>query len=310
MSHDESSAPPAEIRDSPLEVRTLPPAWQPVTPRGVAAFSRVRLGRLFVVQFLVAALTAGAVVWFLNIAWFPVALQAIRQLPETGVIANRQLTTPHDSLLPLAQNQFIAFFADTNGVSDAGVASDLRVGFHRDVIALCSLLGCLAVDYPAGEDVPFNRIELEPWWGAWEPMCLAMIMAAVVASLFASWLALATFYSPVAWMVAYLKDRQLTLVGSWKLAAAALLPGTLLATIGIVLYGLGVMDVLACLLTWVLHFFAAWVMLILGILALPKVESAVPLRPNPFQDPAASPEPRPQNPFAAPVASRAPDERK
>jgi hypothetical protein len=137
-------------------------------------------------------------------------------------------------------------------------------------------------------------------------MVLAMIVAATLASLFTSWIALATIYSPVAWMVAYLKDRQLTLIGSWKLSAAALLPGTLLATLGMALYSLGVIDVLACLLAWVMHFFAGWVMLALGILALPKVEAAVAVRPNPFQDPTAGAEARPQNPFAAP----APDERK
>jgi len=272
----------------------------------VAAFSWTRLGRLFVVQFFVAALTAGVVVWFLNVAWFPTALQAIRALPETGVITDQRMATPHTSLLPLAQSHFIAFFADTNAVTDAGVGSDLRVGFHRDAMAFSALLGTLVVNYPAGGEVPFNRIELEPWWGAWEPMVLAMIVTGVLIWLFASWLTLATLYAPVAWMVAYLKDRQLTVAGSWKLSAAALLPAALLFTLGMVAYGLGLIDLLAFLLIGLTHFLFGWFMLAVSILALPNVEAVVPARPNPFQNPAASAAPAPQNPFSAPAARRPP----
>ena len=45
-------------------------------------------------------------------------------------------------------------------------------------------------------------------------------------------------------IIAYFKDRRLTARGAWKLASAALLPGALLVCAGIVLYGLGVADLL------------------------------------------------------------------
>jgi hypothetical protein len=35
-------------------------AWEPLTPRGVAAFARARLSRLLLVQFVVASLAAVA----------------------------------------------------------------------------------------------------------------------------------------------------------------------------------------------------------------------------------------------------------
>ena len=34
-------------------------AWEPLTPRGVAAFARARLGRLLLVQFIAALLASG-----------------------------------------------------------------------------------------------------------------------------------------------------------------------------------------------------------------------------------------------------------
>ena len=66
-------------------------AWQPLTVRGVAAFARASLGRLLLVQFIVALLAAGTVVWFLHKAWFPTIGEAIRQLPPQGEIRSGRL---------------------------------------------------------------------------------------------------------------------------------------------------------------------------------------------------------------------------
>jgi len=72
----------ARRMDAPLE---KPPfAWQPITPRGVAAFARASWGRVLLVQFLCALAAATAVVWFLETAWFPAVTEAIRQLPPPG----------------------------------------------------------------------------------------------------------------------------------------------------------------------------------------------------------------------------------
>ena len=65
-------------------------AWEPLTPRGVAAFARAKLGRLLFVQFIVALLAAVAVVWFLDDGCFPTIGAAIRSLPATGDIPLRQ----------------------------------------------------------------------------------------------------------------------------------------------------------------------------------------------------------------------------
>jgi len=294
MSKDESS-PSSDIRSSTSEDCELPTAWQPVTPRGVAAFSRARIGRLFLVQFIVALLAAGSIIWFLATIWFPTTREAIRQLPDTGFIQNQQLSSPRSATDPLVENRFLAFVVDVDGAGTPGFTSDLRVEFHRQNFALCSLLGCLRIDYPRGSTVQFNRPELESWWAAWELTIYSAAGIAVVAGLFASWLLLATLYCPVARIYAFFKDRQLTVLGSWKLSSAALLPGALLTVAGIVLYGLGLIDLLQFLFLWALHLMVGWVYLFVSPLRLPRASDATGAPRDPF----ANPKPASANPFSA-----------
>jgi hypothetical protein len=294
MSKDESS-PSSDTRSSTSEDHPLSSAWQPLTPRGIAAFSRARLGRLFLVQFIVALLVAGSVIWFLATIWLPTTRDAIRQLPETGLIQNGQLSSPRSIGGPLVENRFLAFVADVDGTSTAGLASDLRVEFHRQNFALCSLFGCLRFDYPQGSTVQFNRPELESWLAAWELTIYSAAGIAVVVWLFASWLLLATLYGPVARLYAFFKDRQLTVLGSWKLASAALLPGALLSAAGMVFYGLGWIDLLQFLILWALHLMVGWVYLFVSPLRLPRAPDATPGARNPF----GGAKPARANPFSA-----------
>jgi hypothetical protein len=266
-------------------------AWQPITFRGVAAFAEAKLGRLLLVQFIVALLTAGAIGWFLSIHWFPSVRKAIRQLPDAGVIRGGRLTTPRESTTPLVETRYLAIAVDA---TDSGVASslaDVRVEFHRTNFAVCGLAGCVRRDYAANATMQFNRNELESWWGAWQPMLFGIAALAVVVGLFASWLVLATVYFPIGWVIAYFKDRQLTARGAWKLAAAALLPGALLVCAGIVLYGLGIADLLRLLVLWLAHFTVGWIYLVFATFRLPRVTAKAtanpfggtkPAAPNPF----------------------------
>lgn len=271
----------------------LPIAWQPLTFRGVAAFAEAKLGRLLLVQFVVALLTAGTIGWFLSIHWFPSVRKAIRQLPDTGAIRAGQLTTPLATAARLVETRYLSIAVDAK---DSGVASslaDLRVEFHRTNFAVCAFAGCVRRPYATDATMQFSRSEVESWWGAWQPMLFGFAALAVVAGLFASWLVLATLYFPVAWIIAYFKDRRLTPRGAWKLASAALLPGALLVCVGIVLYGLGVADLLRLLVLWLAHFVVGWVYLVMAPFRLPYVTAKVaanpfgdekPAAPNPFAD--------------------------
>ena len=310
MAHGESSPPPGPAQDSRPGVAPLPPAWQPLTPRGVAAFAQARVGRLWLVQFLIAALVAGASAWFLNTAWFPVALQAIRQLPDTGAIVERRLESPHESASPLAENRFLSVFVNPRGVSNASTTSDLRLDFREREIIACSILGCVVLAYPAQALVPFNRVELEPWWGAWESMILGLAALAVMAALWLTWQLLGALYAPVAWVLAYFNDRPLTLPGSWKLASAALLPGALFTLVGIVAYGWGMLDLPRFLLLWALHLFVGWYYVFTGVLMLRRAVVPSALEKNPFDTaPAKVPrKARPSNPCSDSTSETPPPE--
>jgi hypothetical protein len=231
-------------------------------------------------------MAAGAVCWFFSNAWFPTVKQAIRQLPDTGGIANATLVSPHASTEPLARSRFIAFVVDTEGKAGADVASDVLVTFRRHDVRVCSLLGCADQPYEKKWEIAFSRLELEAAWGAWRPTLLAVTGLGTVASLFLSWIGLATLAFPAVRIYAFFKDRRLTLSGSWKLSAASLLPGALLASALIVLYGLGVIDLVRFLIGWCLHFFVSLIYLLVAPLRLPRVAEMIPAARNPFAAPS------------------------
>src|SRR5882672_7981748 len=92
---------PDSAQNSPADIRPASFAWQPLTPRGVAAFARTTFGRLLLVEFVVALIVTGTVVWFVVVAWFPTVRAAIRRLPEQGAIRQGELNSPRTAPEPL-----------------------------------------------------------------------------------------------------------------------------------------------------------------------------------------------------------------
>jgi hypothetical protein len=265
-----------------------------LTPRGVAAFSRATIGRLLFVQLIVALLVAGSVIWFLATVWFPTTRDAVRRLPDAGVIQDQLLSSPHSGAEPLVESRFLAFAVNMDGIGSPNLAADVRVEFHRRNVSLCSLLGCLWLDYPRGWTIQFNRPELESWWAAWELTMYAAVAVGSVALLFAGWFLLATLYCPMVRLYSFFEDRQLSLLGSWKIASGALLPGALLTAAGIVCYGLGLISLLEFLLLWALHLVLGLVFLLVSPLRLPRASDVVPT----IRDPFTKPRPVGANPFS------------
>jgi hypothetical protein len=290
MPSDEGTSPAPE--DSTPDEPSPSFAWQPMTPRGVAAFAHAPLRRLILIELLVALAAAAAVVWFLRTAWFPTVRRAVDQLPEQGEIRSRRVEMPRPPPELLAESRHLACVVDLEGRSRAGLDSDLRVRFTRSTCELTSLFGSLVFEYPQGWTIQFNRPDLQPRWEAWQPFLLGSAAVIVVATLLCVWGLLATLYCPFVRVMGGLRSRDVTLAGSWKLAAAALMPGALLFTLGIVLYGTGFLDLIRLGALAGLHVIVGWIYVAFSPIFLPPQRVAAGSTANPFTATA----PRTENP--------------
>lgn len=268
-------------------------AWQPLTPRGVAAFAQASLGRLLLVQFIFALLATAIVVWFAHRAWFPTISEAIGQLPSQGAIRAGALDWRGDSPARLAEGRFLAFSVDLQHEGRARSPAHVQIEFGQADFKIFSLFGFVENAYPQGKTIAFNRPELEPWWGAWKPPISALVAASVLAGLMLSWAVLAMICFLPAWLVGFFTNRSLSLGGSWRLAGAAQMPGALFLTAAIFCYGLGMLDPLRLVLAAGLHFVSGWIYILLAPLSLPRHPDAAPTV-DPFVAPSKEEEEKPR----------------
>jgi hypothetical protein len=259
----------------------LPVAWQPLTMRGVAAFANATLRRLLLVQFMVALLAAGSVMWFLHRAWFPTIAEAVRHLPLQGEFRSGRLEWAAESPVCLAEGRFLAVVVDPEHTGKAHSPAHVQVEFGRNDLQMRSLFGSVRWPYPR-RAMAFNQPELGPWWGAWSPAILAIAGGAVVAGLMVTWACLATLYFLPVWVLGFLADRTCTLGGAWLLAGAAQMPGALLMCVAILLYGGGAFDLVRLAAAAVVHLVAGWVYLIGSPFYLPRYAEVKQAKENPF----------------------------
>lgn len=263
-----------------------PFAWEPLTPHGVAAFARARLNRLLLVQIIIALLAASAVAWFLYEDCFRVISSAIQKLPDEGEFRSGKLDWHGSSPQLLADGRILAFDVDLNHSGQINPTADIQVEFGSESIRVFSLLGYMEFSYLPDRTGPFNRPELEPLWGAWEKEILFIVFVAAALFLLFSWWALATLYFLPVWLLGFYTNRDLNFRACWKLSGAALMPGALLMTAGVFLYGVGLMDLVAFGFVFAAHFVLGWIYLFLSLLFLPRV-SGMPPKSNPFTPPKA-----------------------
>jgi len=262
--------------DDPLEKPLF--GWQPLARRGAAAFAPASVGSLVLVQFLVAVLAAVTVVWFLQRAWFSAISEAITRMPAQGAVQSGTLDWPGESPVKLAENHFLALVVDLQHAGTIRSPAHLQVEFGRNDFEVISLGRYLRIPYQRDWLLMFNRRGLEPWWGAWRPVLLALAGALVAAGLMLSWIVLATLYCLPAWLAGFMANRELTLGGSWRLAGAALMPGALLLTAAILAYGLGALDLIQLAAAGAGHIVVGWLCLLANLLSLPRR----PKHANPF----------------------------
>ncbi|MDD5140109.1 MAG: hypothetical protein PHY43_07630 [Verrucomicrobiales bacterium] len=256
-------------------------AWEPFTPRGVAAFAHARLGRLLLVQIVVALIAAASVTWFLDDNVFPVIKAAIQNLPAAGEIRSAKLDWRGDSPKLLAEGRFLAFDVDLNHDGKINSTADVQIEFGTEEIWSFALLGYAEFPYPSGQIISFNRTELEPLWGAWRSTILFVAAMATAIGLLASWWLLATIYFLPVWLLGFFVDRDLNFRRSWKLSGAALLPGALLMAAGILLYDFGAVDLVQTGFIFGAHLVLGWIYLFVSLLFVPGIPAAPP-KGNPF----------------------------
>lgn len=293
--------------DMESEVRTQA-AWQPLTPKGVAAFARASLRRLLLAQFIFALLATTALIWFVTGHWFPVIRQAVKTLPSQGMVRHGQLTWEGDSPCKLAENHFLALAIDLKHEGLARSPAHLQVEFGEKDWVVLGLLGAAQGPYPKGYQIVCSRDELDPWWGAWSPMFVGILAIGFPIYLLLSWAMLSLLYSPAAWLVALFANRDLRWREACRLCGAALMPGALLMTLLIFLYGVGALDPIKVLVGIGADLVLGWIYVLAAPFFLPRSADATPVT-NPFGSvpenlpkPAGpvNPEPPPPGPGASP----------
>ena len=258
-------------------------AWEPFTPRGVAAFARASLERLIVVQSVLALIATATVVWLLANGFFPTVDAAVGNLPDKGEISRGKLNVPHLGDLPpkiLGEGHFLAFTLDAQNSRTLRSPAQFQFEFTQDSLVIRSLLGELELPYPTDQSFYFNRRDVQPAWGAWSPNLLGLAAIGMFFGLLLSWWLLATIYFFPVWLVSYFTDRDLSFRASWKLAGAALLPGALIMSLGLALYGLGAFDLVQLAFAFTMHFIIGWIYLLISPMFLNR---ALPgEKKNPF----------------------------
>jgi len=225
----------------------------------------------------------------LAVDWFPAIRQAVRQLPEQGSIHAGRLDSPQQTAQTLAETNFLTIVLDLQRQRNVTQSSDLLIEFHQSNFQICSLFGCLLLNYPKAWEGELNRVRLGPWWEAWEPILLGIAGLVAIVILFLNWAFLATIYCAFVRLLGFFKDRDLNWASSWRLASAALMPGALLLTLGIFCYGLGLVDLIRLLLLFILHFVVGWIYLAISPVFVPRLPAILPRGINPFTP--ATPEP-------------------
>ncbi|HLZ53082.1 MAG TPA: hypothetical protein VKS19_01255 [Verrucomicrobiae bacterium] len=259
-------------------------AWEPFTPRGVAAFARAGLGRLLLVQFIVAVLAAAAVVWFVDTIGFPAVNAAIQRMPPAGEIHSGNLDWPGRSPELLATGRILTLDVDLDHSGQLGPTADMQIEFGRKTVRFFSLFGYLDWNYPAGYIITFNRNTLEPLWGAWAVELLIMSGVAAVISCLLSWWLLATLYFLPVWLLGFFANRDLNFQQSWRLAGAALMPGAMLMVVAVLLYGIGFLNLVSFGFIFGAHFVIGWIYLFVSLLFVPRAPTTTRTG-NPFRSP-------------------------
>jgi hypothetical protein len=257
-------------------------AWQPITPKGVAAFAAAPLSRLLAFQFAFALFIGLTFALFLNTAVYPSLQRAIEKLPSSGQIRNGELVWFGTSPMLLSEGRVLAVGIDLDHTGRSRTPSDFFLEFGRHSLRIFSIGGFSEFPYQRGRIMAFSRTELDPWWGAWRAplLWLACVLTAVGLMMF--WSAQAGAYCAAAWLVAYFANRKARPAEAWRLCGAAMMPASLLLWLGLALYASAAISLIAFGLFAAGHVILGWAYVFLSPFGLPRDPAIAPARKNPF----------------------------
>ena len=253
-------------------------AWQPLTPRGVAAFAEASFDRFQLAKLLVAIFCSCSVAAFLWKTCSPVIRETIKALPESVRLENGELKGVNAAVLE--EGQIVSLMVDPQNSRILSPTKDVQINFGRTGFEICILrgvvgpytFGCVGWLYQPDWNLPLGRSVLEPWWGAWHGMIFAAIGLAVFLVLVISWVFLAMLYTFPVRVYAFVMRRKITWSGSWRLAGAALMPGAIFLALGFWAYAFFLIDLVRFILIFLLHFVIGWVYLVTAPLTLDRLE--------------------------------------
>lgn len=266
--------------------------WQPLTFGGVAAFAHGSFTRLFLVAFAFAVLVAASAVGFFYRGWEPALRQAVARLPDEGAVRAGHLAWAGPTPARLAEGNFLSIVVDLAATGELGYTSDVQFELGRNEFRARSLLGYVGIPYPTTWNLPLNRRDLEPWWGAWHPVVAASLAVIVVFGLFASWGILGAVYALPVQLIGFSADRHVTVFGAWRLAVASLLPGALLMAAAMLAYSFQQLNVIQLVFAWLAHLALGWVYVFAAPLRLPRQRALAGgsgKKSNPFRESSVGP---------------------
>jgi hypothetical protein len=240
--------------------------------------------------------------WSLRVAWWPVFERAAESFPETGAsVTNGNFVWPEPQPRILADAPHLGIAVRPDATEPPGRIADLQLELTPSHVRLAGVAGFVELPWPPDVALPLGRHEAVAAWGAWRRPLLAAATTATATGVFLLWTVLATALAIPARIAAWILRRELTLSGSWRMAAAAMLAGSVVMFAGVFGYTVRLLSWPGLAAVLAGHVLIGGLWLVWGILERPAAAKKEKAAKNPFDTgetkPPAKATKKKRNPF-------------